>query len=195
MRERAAPVVGLCGAYYDLSEWFTPMIGKDTLLYDVTEGEFLANVDAIGQIDHSRQAVDTTEYSTSEQETSMPGLKRTAPITVRLNYEPFDEGVARLVDRYEAREIADYLLIFPDHSTYSFRGYVLALGQEQPKADLLRRSFRFQPDGTIEPILICIAPVRGTTTISHRGSRPGDDYPEAPPGSCAAAFDISEWYT
>ncbi|MFA5408774.1 MAG: minor capsid protein [Bacilli bacterium] len=24
MRERAAPVVGLCGAYYDLSEWFTP---------------------------------------------------------------------------------------------------------------------------------------------------------------------------
>ena len=24
IRERAAPVVGLCGAYYDLSEWFTP---------------------------------------------------------------------------------------------------------------------------------------------------------------------------
>jgi len=24
MRERAAPVIGLCGAYYDLSRWHTP---------------------------------------------------------------------------------------------------------------------------------------------------------------------------
>ncbi len=24
MRERAAPVIGICGAYYDLSEWWTP---------------------------------------------------------------------------------------------------------------------------------------------------------------------------
>jgi hypothetical protein len=169
------------------------MIGKDTLLYDVTEGEFIANVDAIGQIDHSRQAVDTTAYGASEQETSIPGLKKAAPIAVRLNYEPFDEGVARLVDRYEGREIADYLLILPDHSTYSFRGYVLALGQEQPKADLLRRSFRFQPDGTIEPILSASRRCGDYYDLSQWLS-PGDDYPEAPPGSCAAAFDISEWY-
>jgi len=24
MRERAAPVIGLCGAYYDLSKWHEP---------------------------------------------------------------------------------------------------------------------------------------------------------------------------
>ena len=170
------------------------MIGKGSLFYDVTEGEFLANVDAIGQIDHSRQAIDTTEYGSSEQETSIPGLKRVAPVTIRLNYEPFDEGVARLVDRFEAREIADYLLIFPDHATYSFQAFVLALGHETPINDLIRRSYRFRPTGIVPPAMSAIYSC-GTYYDYSRWYLPGDDYPTAPAGSCPVRYDLSEWYT
>jgi len=170
------------------------MIGKGSILYDLTADEAIANVSALGRLDLSRSEIETTVHGAAQRRTHQIGLKRDAPITVRLNYQASDEPAVRLLERYESGEAADYLLIFPDHSTYAFEAFVSALGQETPHDGLIQRSFRFLPTGVSEPILSAIA-YCGTYYDLSEWLTTGDDYPEAPPGVCAVVFDISEWYT
>lgn len=170
------------------------MIGKGSYLYDETAGAFVGNVDQIGRIDQERDAVDTTTYGSVPHETTIPGIKRSRPLTIRLIYDPEDESVARLIERYESGESADYCLIFPDHATYSFQAFVLALGHETPINDLIRRSYRFRPTGIVPPLLSAVFAC-GTYYDYSRWFLPGDDYPTAPAGSCPVRYDLSEWIT
>jgi hypothetical protein len=170
------------------------MIGKGSILYDVTAGETIAPVSAIGRLDLERSEIETTTHGPRERRTHRVGLKRDAPVTVRLNYRPNDEPVVRLLERYEAGESAEYALIFPDHSAYAFEAFVSALGQETPRDGLIHRSFRFLPTGVTEPRLSAIA-FCGTYYDYSQWSAPGDDYPAAPAGVCPVQFDISKWYT
>jgi len=111
------------------------MIGKGSILYDVTAGVTIAQVSAIGRLDLERTEIETTTHGPRERRTHRVGLKRDAPVTVRLNYRENDEPAVRLLDRYESGESAEYALIFPDHSTYVFEAFVSALGQETPGTD------------------------------------------------------------
>ena len=170
------------------------MIGKGSILYDVTAGETIAPVSAIGRLDLERSEIETTTHGPKRRKTHAVGLKRDAPITIRLNYRPNDEPAVRLLERYEAGESAEYALIFPDHSAYVFEAFVSALGQETPRDGLIHRSFRFLPTGVTEPRLSAIA-FCGTYYDYSQWSAPGDDYPAAPAGACPVQFDISKWYT
>ena len=169
------------------------MIGKGSILYDLTAGEVIANVSAIGRLDLERDEIETTEHGPVERRTHTIGLKRDRPITIRLNYERNDEPAVRLLERYEAGESAEYVLIYPDHATYTFEAFVSALGQETPRDGLIHRSFRFMPTGVTAPILSAIAFCGDYFDLSKWLST-GDDYPEAPTGSCSVAFDLSAWY-
>ena len=170
------------------------MIGKGAILYDVTAGEVLAPVSAIGRLDFERTEISTTTHGPRKRQTSGIGLKRSAPVTIRLNYRANDEPAVRLVERYEAGESAKYVLIFPDHSTYSFEAFVSALGQETPIDDLIHRSFRFLPTGMDEPQLSAIA-YCGDYFGAPTWLPIGDEFPEIPAGSCPVSFDYSKWYT
>lgn len=170
------------------------MIGKGSILYDVTAGVTIAPVSAIGRLDLERSEIETTTHGPRERRTHRVGLKRDAPVTVRLNYRENDEPAVRLLDRYESGESAEYALIFPDHSAYVFEAFVSALGQETPRDGLIHRSFRFLPTGVTEPRLSAIA-FCGTYYDYSQWSAPGDDYPAAPAGACPVQFDISKWYT
>ena len=170
------------------------MIGKGSILYDVTAGETIAPVSAIGRLDLERTEIETTTHGPRERRTHRVGLKRDAPVTVRLNYRENDEPVVRLLDRYESGESAEYALIFPDHSTYAFEAFVSALGQETPRDGLIHRSFRFLPTGITEPQLSAIA-YCGDYFGAPTWLPIGDEFPEIPAGSCPVSFDSSKWYT
>jgi len=62
------------------------MIGKGSILYDVTAGVTIAPVSAIGRLDLERTEIETTTHGPRERRTHRVGLKRDAPVTVRLNY-------------------------------------------------------------------------------------------------------------
>jgi len=85
------------------------MIGKGSILYDVTAGVTIAPVSAIGRLDLERTEIETTTHGPRERRTHRVGLKRDAPVTVRLNYRENDEPVVRLLDRYESGESANML--------------------------------------------------------------------------------------
>ena len=169
------------------------MIGKGSILYDITAGETIASVSAIGRLDLGRSEIETTVHGPKRRKTHTVGLKRDAPITIRLNYRPNDEPAVRLLERYESGESAEYVLIFEDHSAYTFEAFVSALGQETPRDGLIQRSFRFLPTGVREPVLSAIA-FCGDYFGVPTWLPIGDEFPEIPAGSCPVSFDYSKWY-
>jgi len=54
------------------------MIGKGSILYDVTAGVTIAPVSAIGRLDLERTEIETTTHGPRERRTHRVGLKRDA---------------------------------------------------------------------------------------------------------------------
>ena len=115
------------------------MIGKGAILYDVTAGEVLAPVSAIGRLDFERTEISTTTHGPRKRQTSGIGLKRSAPVTIRLNYRANAVAVRRL--NSISRQICKIVLIFPDHSAMLVQAFVA--WDETPIDGLIHRSFRF----------------------------------------------------
>lgn len=170
------------------------MIGKGSYFYDVTASEIIAPVSAIGRIDLERSEIETTTHGSNQRRTHMVGLKRDAPVTVQLHYNENDAPVLRLLERYELGESAQYAIIFPDHSTYTFEAFVLALGHETPIGGLIQRSFRFLQTGIVEPVFSVITYCGDYFGVPTWLPDSSGGFPEIPAGSCPVVFNIGAWY-
>jgi len=169
------------------------MIGKGSILYDVTAGVTIAPVSAIGRLDLERTEIETTTHGPRERRTHRVGLKRTPrSLSAELPGERRTGGpIARPLRIGRVRGICSDL---PGPLDIRVRGVCLRSRAGDARDGLIHRSFRFLPTGVTEPRLSAIA-FCGTYYDYSQWSAPGDDYPAAPAGACPVQFDISKWYT
>jgi len=107
------------------------MIGKGSILYDVTAGVTIAPVSAIGRLDLERSEIETTTHGRGTPDA--PGR----PETGRPGHRPPELPGERRTGGPAPRplrigRVRGICSDLPDHSAYAFEAFVSALGQETP---------------------------------------------------------------
>jgi len=135
----------------------------------------------------NRTEIETTTHGPRERRTHRVGLKRDAPVTVRLNYRENDEPVVRLLRPLRIGRVRGICSDLPGPLGVRVRGVRLrsragdAPGRTDPSVvpvltDRSDLNARLSAIGLLRHLLRLLAVVR-----------PGDDYPAAPAGGMPGA--------
>lgn len=130
-------------------------LGHETVLQrgDGASSETFTAVAAIAEVvppNISRDSVDTTVHNTADRyRTFIPGLHDGGEVTLRVLYDASGTNHAELLDDMNDDVLHNYKIVFPSGigETWSFSGFVTALGDEAPMDDKISRAVTFKVSG------------------------------------------------
>jgi len=124
-------------------------IGKTTTIADPSGN--IAAVDAIGDISITADEIEDTVYGTGGWKTFVQGLKDAGTFDLTVNYSKDNSSNVRLTQAYGSGTSKQYVITFPDTSTFTFTAFVSGIGIAVPKDEKVQRTFTLRIDGKTAP--------------------------------------------
>jgi hypothetical protein len=115
------------------------------------DGVPVTQIQDISGPDLSTDTDEITNHSSPGQvEEFIATIKRTGQITFPLVYDPANAGHQALYAAWSAKTLDEYVLTYPDGSTWTFDAYCIGFGNNAPVAGHLGGDVVLRPSG--EPI-------------------------------------------
>ena len=112
------------------------------------DGVPITQVQDISGPNLSTDTDEITNHSSPDQvEEFIATIKRTGEISFPLVYNPADASHVALVTAWGAKTLDEYVMTYPDGSTWTFDAYVIGFGNGAPVAGHLGGEVTLRPSG------------------------------------------------